>query len=162
MKTRGIGVAALAILAACGGAKATDDLKPKEGGYSAVPEEKMSDAPSPSASPTAAANVQLDGADYLIDGESVIQDLKLALLHCDPVDKPKTFVPGSETIAMEVGSNGKVIAATPEGRSGLNDDIEICLRRVAMGAEFAPLPSGKTATFKLPLQFTRTPLKRAH
>ncbi|MEO8799724.1 MAG: hypothetical protein ABI551_17655 [Polyangiaceae bacterium] len=161
MKARGFGVTALAILAACGGAKATDDLKPKEGGYSAVPEEKMSDAPSPSASPTAAANVELDGADYLIDGESVLKDLKRAFLACDAAGT-KSFVPGTETIELEVANNGEVTTATPRDRVGLNDDIENCLRRVAMGAEFAPLPPGKTGRFAVPVQFTRSPIKARH
>lgn len=157
MKTRGLGVAALAILAACGGAKATDDLKPKEGGYSAVPEERMSDAPSPGAG----ANAPLDGADYLIDGESVLSDLKRAFLACDEPGT-KSFVPGTETIEIEVGSNGEVTTATPRDRVGLNDDIENCLRRVAMGAEFAPLPAGKTGRFGVPVQFTRSAVKARH
>ncbi len=143
--------------AACASSHASDDLKLKTGGYSAVPSEAMNDEDA-----GAAPSGTLDGADYVEDSDSVLKDLRLAFITCDSPRNPKTFVPGSETINLEVGPDGKVTTVTPEARQGLTDDIDLCLRRVAMSAEFAPLAGGRTAKFQVPIVFTRTPLKHVH
>lgn len=159
MHSWGIAGSSVVVLAcvACASSHATDDLKPKAGGYSELSSASMND--DDGGAPSTAVGA-LDGADYLEDADSVLKELRIAFVACDSPRLAKTFVPGSETLVLDVGPDGKVNAVTPESRSGLNDDIENCLRRVAMGAEFAPLAGGKTAKLKVPLMFTRTPLKR--
>ncbi|MGH7280713.1 MAG: hypothetical protein ACRELY_04260 [Polyangiaceae bacterium] len=161
----GIGLALAC--ASCESSHATDDLKLKTGGYSAVgdapmnPEDDAGAAPSNSAAAPSNSGA-LSGADYVEDTDSVLKDLRLALVACDSPQDPKSFVPGSETLALDIGPNGKVVAATPQSRQGLSDDIDLCLRRVAMGAEFAPYAGDKTMHLEVPVSFTRSALKRRH
>jgi len=151
----------LAIVLASCAAKPANDMKAPPGGYSSVGSEPISDAPATSASDKGnAATAPIDGADFVEDSDSVLKDLRPAFFKCDSVASPKTFVPGTISLGIDVGSEGRVTAVTPEDRQGLNDDIVNCLRRIAMGADFAHLPPGKTVHFSVPLMFTRSALKR--